>query len=140
MRTLLLVLAVAGLVMPLAALADEPKKETIVKEIDLKDAKLGRPMGAVDKPTVITSEDELKKAFSEEALQARLKKEVDFKTQKLVFFAWAGSGQDKLDFKVEKGEKAPEVVFQYKAGLTRDLRPHHHLYVIPKDVTWKVAK
>ena len=56
-----------------------------------------------------------------------------------MFFAWAGSGRDKIDFKVEKGKKGPEVVFTYERGLTKDLRRHYHLYAVPKDATWRVV-
>jgi hypothetical protein len=142
MRTRLIALALWGLVWPLVARADEPAKDAkqAVKEIDLKGLKRAPAEGGdVKKPTVITSAEELAKAFPEEELQGRIKKEVDFDKQRLLFFAWAGSGGDKLDFKVEDGKKGPEAVFTYRTGLTRDLRGHFHLYVLPKDATWRMA-
>ncbi len=118
----------------------DDKKELDVKELDLKDLKRDIPKAGFDKPTVITSEDELKKAFSEEDVQARLKKAVDFSKQQLVFFAWSGSGGDILAFDVTKGSASEEVAFKYVPGRTKDLRSHFHLFVLPKDATWKISK
>jgi hypothetical protein len=56
----------------------------------------------------------------------------------VLFFAWSGSGGDELTYNVEKGEKAPEVIFQYKRGLQKNLAPQGRLFAIPKDATWKV--
>jgi hypothetical protein len=122
---------------------DEPAKKDAkeaVKEIDLKGLRQSPAEGGdVKKPALITSAEELTKAFPEEELQGRIKKEVNFDKQRLLFFAWASSGGDKLDFKVEEDKKGPEVVFSYRGGLTKDLRGHFHLYVIPKDATWRMA-
>lgn len=133
-----MVLVLCSVLLPFSALADEPKKD-VVKELDLKGLKREMPRGSVTKPTIIASEDGLATAFPEEELRARLKKEVDFTKQRLLFFAWAGSGQDKLDFDVKKGEKGPEVTFKYRAGATDDLRFHFRLYAIPKDANWQVT-
>jgi hypothetical protein len=142
MRTQLLALAIGGLTLSAAAFAEdkakEEKKDAIVRELDAKGVPRVLERGTVDKPTIITSAEELAKAISVEEVQARIKKEVDFAKEKMLFFAWSGSGGDKLTPTVEKGEKGPEVVFQYRRGLTKDLRPHVHLFAIPKDATWKV--
>jgi hypothetical protein len=71
--------------------------------------------------------------------QARLKKEVDFAKEKLVFFAWSGSSGDQLFWKAEEGKKGPEIVFSYKRGLTDDVRPHFRLIGIPKGMAWRVV-
>jgi hypothetical protein len=133
-----LVLPLAGVLAALAAArADEPakkEKESAVKRIDLKD--IGAPMvkgGTVAKPLTISDPKELE-GFNKEAAE-KIVKQVDFSKQKLVLFSWQGSGQDKLDVKAE-GEK--EITFVYKAGLTRDLRSHAHLFAVPKDATIKV--
>src|SRR5262249_25095486 len=97
------------------------------------------PTGQADKPTEITSDEELAKAFPREEARAKIKKEVDFTRQKLVFFAWSGSGQDKLSFKAGNGEK-PGITFTYEPGRTKDLRPHIHLYSVPRDATVKTGK
>ncbi len=132
----ILATAVAALLVPLAVVADEVKKdkEPVVREIDLKGVKLEAVRGRLDKPTVIANAEELGKTFADEELRTRLKKEVDFAKQQMLYFAWSGSGGDKLEPKVEEGK----VLFQYKPGLTRDLRPHFKLFVLPKDATWKI--
>ncbi len=91
-----------------------------------------------DKPLVIRSEDDAAKHFSEDDL-AMLKNQVDFDKQFVLVFAWKGSGQDRLDYEVL--ESFPEqIVFKYKPGLTRDLRPHVHTYVLRSNVKWRMAK
>jgi hypothetical protein len=131
MRLMVCVLTMLALAVPVLA-ADEKDP---VKLLDLKDLKREPSRGDVKKPTEITSNDDLKKAFPESELAARLMKENDFAKSKLLFFAWSGSGQDKLSYTVEKDE----VVFKYQPGLTRDLRGHFQLFAIPKDMKYKFA-
>src|SRR5262245_50101645 len=82
MRVRLLVLALGAALVPLAGWADEPKKDDkapAVKEIDLKGLMRRPPQGGdVNKPTEITSAEDLAKALPEEEVLARVKKEVDF--------------------------------------------------------------
>ena len=139
MKTLLTALALCGLLVPLTASAEDKKEEkpAIVKEIDLKGLRIAPARGGnVMKPTTITSAEELAKAIPDEEAQAKIKKEVDFAKQQLVFFAWGGSGQDKLG---AIGDDVKMVLFVYTPGLTRDFRPHVHLFVIPKDATFKIG-
>lgn len=117
--------------------AQEDKKDAAVRVIDIQGLVKGAQRGKVTAPTVIANEDELKTVFKDSS--EAVAKKVNFKSEKLLFFSWGGSGQDKLTFAVDKGEKGPLVLFHYKAGLTRDLRPHVHLFAIPKDATWRVA-
>lgn len=117
--------------------ADEkPKPAAAVKEIDLGQIK-GIPRGKAGEPTEIKSAKDLAKAFEDEKVRAAIARQVDFANQKLVYFAWAGSGQDKLT--VAASSKEGEVVFQYRRGLTRDLRGHRHLFALPKNLTWTFA-
>ncbi len=113
-------------------------KDAVVRELALGGLRIEARAGRVDKPTPITDAEGLAKVFPNEDLQRRLQQEVDFKKQKLLFFAWGGSGGDRLTYKVEKGKKGPEVVFLYRRGLTRDLRQHRHLFAITKEATWGV--
>jgi hypothetical protein len=138
MRTCLSLLAVCGLALAAAA-ADEPKKDAkdVVKEIELKGLNKSTERGSVDKPTVIATPEALAKAFPDEELQARIKKEVDFGKQQLLFFSWAGSGGDKLDYSVEETKKGPAVTFQFQAGRTRDLRFHSRLFALPAGAAWE---
>ena len=117
---------------------DEPKKaEGGVREIDLKDVKLGEAKGKATEPTKITSEDELKKAVGEDAAKGM---KVDFKKEYLLFFQWAGSGGDKLSHASEMKDKKTTVTFTLTRGLTRDLRQHFHLFAVPADAEWAMAK
>jgi hypothetical protein len=86
------------------------------------------------KPIVLKSEKDAGDYFTAEEL-AKLTKQVDFKTQIVLLFAWQGSGQDKLNYSI--AESFPEQVgFTYTPGLTRDLRPHIHIYALRSNVTW----
>jgi hypothetical protein len=105
-----------------------------VKEISLKGLKADNPKSSVTKPTEIKTAVELEKAFPQKDTVDAIKKEVDFDKQKLVFFAWSGSGGDKITATADKDD----VTFTYKGGLTRDIRPHYHLFAIPKDAKFKV--
>ncbi len=143
MRAGLIGLAVCVVAFGMSAAADEAAKadkDALVREIDLKGLKLLEAKGMVEKPTVITSEEELKKAIPDEDAQQQIKKDVDFSKQTVLYFAWAGSGQDSLTFKEEKTNKGLAIVFTYQPGRTRDLRRHSKVIVIPKDATWNFAK
>jgi hypothetical protein len=108
--------------------------------VRLLDVKLEGPAkGKATEPTAIASEDALAKALGDDAGTAAVKKLVNFKTEQVVYFAWSGSGQDKITFVVADGKKGPEVTFTYAAGRTRDFRPHRKVFVLPKDATFKVV-
>ncbi len=86
------------------------------------------------KPLVIRSEKDAADYYSPKALAA-LKEKVDFEKQFVLVFAWRGSGQDRLSYDVL--ESFPEqIVFKYKPGRTRDLRPHVHTYALRNNVKW----
>lgn len=90
------------------------------------------------KPIVIKSEEDAAKHFAENAV-ADLKKQVDFKNQIVLVFAWRGSGQDKLTHVV--AESFPEqITFSLVPGRTRDLRPHVHVYALRSNVKWMVRQ
>src|SRR4051794_23851356 len=104
-----------------------------VRMVDTKDLNLGEAKGQVDKPAVLANADELAKAISDPQTVAKIKSQIDFTKEKILYFQWGGSGQDKLSFTMAKGEKALDVVIVYQAGLTRDYRQHHQFVVMPKD-------
>lgn len=90
------------------------------------------------KPLVLKSHAQAKKYFSAENL-TKLLKEVDYDKQILLVFAWKGSGQDRLEVTVV--ESSPEqLVFVYKPGKTRDLRPHYYVYAVRSNVKWEEKK
>ena len=91
------------------------------------------------KPTVIEDQKALTEAIGSEGAE-EIAGQVKFDQQLLVFFQWAGSGQDKLAYAVERAGDKAVVVFTFTPGRTRDLRPHAHLYAIRKGVVWSMAK
>lgn len=120
------------LMLPLSLPAGEPGK---LREIDAKTIKVDFEKGRVTTPKTITSVEELDKAIPD---ADAIKKQVDFTKDKLVLFAWGGSGGDKLTGKLSDDGKS--VVFTYTGGLTRDFRRHVHLFAIPKGADYKVGK
>jgi hypothetical protein len=88
------------------------------------------------KPIVIKSNKDAAKHFTGDNL-AKLKKQVDFKSQFVLVFAWRGSGGDRLTFDV--AESFPEQVsFHLKPGRTRDLRSHVAIHVLRSNVKWQM--
>ena len=65
----------------------------------------------------------------------RIADAVDFEKEKVVVFACQGSGQDLLHGFMNQG-----ATFNYTPGMTKDLRTHSSIYVVPKDATLTVAK
>jgi hypothetical protein len=142
MKNRLLALAVCGLTLAAGAFAEDRAKEEIkdavVTELDATGVARVLERGDVNKPTAIASAEELAKAIPGEDVQTRLKKAVDFSKQQILFFAWSGSGGDKLTYTIEKGEKGPVVIFEYQRGLQKNLAAHVRLFAVAKDATWKV--
>ncbi len=122
-----------------AALAvDDPKAagDGSVREVSLEGYKAAFPKGRATEPTVIASAEDLAKTFTDKDVLARLTKEIDFTKERLLFFAWSGSGQDKLTHAVGEDKVA---TFTYMPGRTKDLRSHAKLFAIDKDAKWKMA-
>ncbi|MDP6046909.1 MAG: hypothetical protein QGH94_14440 [Phycisphaerae bacterium] len=86
-------------------------------------------------PLVVRSEKEASAHFPDVALAA-LKKQVDFKQQTVLVFAWRGSGQDRMTYTV--AESFPEqVFFKYRPGRTCDLRVHMKIFALRSNVRWR---
>lgn len=136
--TSLAALAAALLFTPADAAAPNPKvapitriKKAKTKPGIFKAAKLKRPL-------VLKTEKDATAYFTADGL-AVLKKQVDFKDQIVLVFAWRGSGSDKLTYSV--AESYPEqIFFKYKRGLTRDLRPHVYVFALRSNVRWRVPR
>ena len=135
---LICVVAAGCLLVGVKGLAGEPDP----KLPPIQELKSPRPTQAVfrassaRKPLVIETAEAAAEWFDEKAL-AELKEKVDFAQQKLLIFAWRGSGQDRLTYVV--AESYPEqVFFTFRPGRTRDLRPHLHLYALRANVRWTV--
>ena len=108
---------------PIAAVTVSPEQSIV------KDAVWNRPI-------IIGSRQDAAACFSAEAMNA-LGSQVDFEKQFLLVFAWEGSGGDRLSYTV--AESFPEqIFFSMKRGLTRDLRPHMHVYALRSNVRWSI--
>lgn len=125
------IMSVLCLTIPLGLTAGEVVK---LREIDAKNIKVEFEKGRVTKPHVIASDEDLAKAIPD---SEAIKKQVDFTKEKLLLFAWGGSGGDKLTAKLNLTGKV--AVFTYKGGLTRDFRRHVHLFVLPRNADFKVV-
>src|SRR5262245_20043921 len=99
-------LAVAALALSGASAEGTNKKDkdAVVREVDLNGFTRARTRGVASKPTRITNAEELAKAFpdGDEEWLDRIARQVDFEKDELLFFAWTGSGTDRLSFKVEQ--------------------------------------
>jgi len=118
--------------------AAEPAKDDKQAVRELKDIRATTTAKDVNKPTEIKTAEEAAKVFDKDALE-KVKKDVDFNKEKLVCFDWEGSGQDMLAFKLDKDKDAPVVVFTYTRGATKDLRMHARVFVMPRDMKWRVG-
>ncbi|MCI0378530.1 MAG: hypothetical protein L0215_13055 [Gemmataceae bacterium] len=125
-------LVAAALTLASSAAQDQ---EAAVKRLDVKGIKTPAE-GDVKKPAVVENEKALAKLFPDNDVRRQISKEVDFEKHRVLYFNWSGSGQDRLLFEIDK--EAQKVVFHYKPGLTRDLRPHHYVFRVNKDLKWKV--
>jgi hypothetical protein len=135
MRTMI-VSAIPILFASAFAMADE-KKPATVRALDVKvDGEVAARFGS---PVVIADSDQLATAIKDEAAVAAVKKAVDFDKEQVVYFAWSGSGQDKVTFAAGSDAKGPNVIFTYTAGRTRDVRSHKKLFALPKDHRFKVV-
>lgn len=124
-----------ALMVPALAAAEDKK---VVKEIPTKDLKLKVPEGAkAGVPAVVTSAEELTKCPVCGGEADAIKKQVDFSKEKLLVFAWSGSGQDKVNVTGETKDGKTTVTTTYTPGKTRDLRQHVKLFVVPKDALVK---
>jgi hypothetical protein len=140
MRALFLLLALSVLLPAGISQADDVTKDRmIVKEINLKGLKLNPMRGRFGQPKEITSAEELARLFPDEEAQNRIKKEVDFTRVKLLYFAWSGSGQDRVTGTVKEEDNKTEVVFTFQPGRTKDLRTHHRLFAVGPAIPWRVA-
>jgi hypothetical protein len=126
---------IALIVVGTATAEDKPA----VRAVPLKDIKTVHPKNfGAPKATEFTSADALGKSalFADDTSRDTLKKQLDFAKEKLVVFAWSGSGGDRIAGALSKDGKAAE--FSYRMGLTDDLRQHFHVFVVPKDAEVKI--
>jgi hypothetical protein len=124
-----------------ALLANPPAPNTpSARELDVAGLRLPPRFGRFTDPTKITSLAELARAVPDGAAQAAIIKQVNFKNECVLLFAWSGSGRDRLSVGLGKGKKGPEEVFTLHPGNTLDLRAHVKLFALPKTATYRIQK
>ena len=121
---------------PALLTADEKKDaKPTVKEIPTKDLKLTIPeKGKPTEPTTITSAGDLAKNEVVGKAADDIKEQIDFNKQKLLVFAWHGSGQDRMTASIGAEGKDLIVFVEFLPGKTKDFRPHTRLFAVPKDL------
>ncbi len=92
----------------------------------------------VDQPLVINNAEELAKEFDNKEVQAKINAVVDLSKERLIVFTWSGSGKDQLQLVSGDTMNNGNTLFAYKRGLTRDLRQHTHIYVMPQGTKFDV--
>jgi hypothetical protein len=136
MRLAVLFVALSAGPALLAQEKGKDKDKPAVKEIATKDLKVTFPKaGKATEPTEVKTAEELAKNPVVGASAEEINKHIDFEKQKLVVFAWGGSGGDRVTASVGAGSDGKPLVFaEYLRGKTRDLRQHVKLYAVPKDL------
>ena len=128
---LLLFQAMLSLLFINAGWAGEPIVE--IAEVKVPEFTLESGLDGGKKPLLLQSSDEAAAYFGATKNLATLKDKVDFSKQKVLVFAWRGSGQDRIVYEVL--ESFPEQIrFSYQRGRTRDLRPHLKVFAVRSDV------
>ena len=114
-----------------------------VRALDLKGVRVVsvEDFGEPKAVEVKTDEDLAKSTmFTDADGRDAIKKQLDFTKEKLVVFAWSGSGGDKLTPELKTADKKTVAVFAYAAGKTFDLRRHALVFAVPKDAAVEVKK
>lgn len=92
------------------------------------------------RPTVIDGSRQLAAAIPDQRIRQAISDQVDFAEQRVLYFAWTGSGQDDLRAVLDRSDDDLNVVFQFTPGMTRDLRPHQHLFALDKHIDWEIQR
>ena len=125
------------LVASAAGAGDKPS----VRALDLKAVKLTHAGNAPEAAVAGSAEELAKvKALADETSRGAVAKQVDFAKEKVVVFAWSGSGGDRLvpELKTDGGKVL--VTFTSAAGATDDLREHGFVFAVPKDAVVIIKK
>jgi hypothetical protein len=142
-RSCCVLLGLGFCVMPLAPAdgADPAAGRTVIRQIKgFQPPRTGQLMGFVrTKPSVMESDEQVVEVLGQQEA-ARVMEQVDLDTEYLLLFQWAGSGQDKLTYKVKQRDRVATVAFSFQPGRTRDLRRHAYLYAIQRGVQWQILK
>ena len=86
--------------------------------------------------TVIRDDKEAEKYFSLDQLK-QIRNMTDFNKQKVLVFAWGGSRTDQVRYQIND-EK--QITFSFKWGTGRNLHRHTKVFVISKNVDYKMKR
>jgi len=119
---------------------DQPaeKDRSTVRAFDLTEFTGKQPTGLPDEPLVIRSAAELAKAMPDQThWHTEIQRQVDFAHERLLFFQWSGSGEDRLWFELPEAKR---VKFAYSPGKTANDAPHFHLFAVANEAAWRVEQ
>lgn len=119
---------------------DAAEEEILVEEVLLMTRKFPKVETKPGVPVILESEKAVAELFTDKHTREGLIMQVDFEKQKVLYFRWAGSGQDRLTHKVKGEGDDKTVVFNLERGRSRDLRRHRKVYTVPKSVKVETAE
>jgi hypothetical protein len=147
MRLATLTLAVCGVLWPCGDLFAQDRNDKKgsrhpgVKPFDFGELETkSAPKGSTPyKPREIDSAEEVDKIFPKRTAES-IKKQVDFKKERLVYFTWLGQTRDTISPTVGSSD-GPVVQFTYTPakGEGRD-SPQRRMYVVSKNLKWQPPK
>lgn len=114
----------------------EANEEAIDSILQNEEAKTA--LDKLNAPILLKSMEDALKHLTRDSME-KITDAVDFETQQLAIFAWQGSGQDRLTGMLAAGDGAA-TRFHYTPGMTKDLKRHSAVYVMPKDTNLAVVK
>lgn len=128
-------------VFALVSFASAQDRKTPARALDLKNVKFKHD-GNMPVAAIAESAEALEKikAIADEASRDAIKKQVDFAKEKVVVFAWSGSGGDKLVPGTSPTAARLSVIFTYTAGATDDVKQHAFVFAVPKGAMIDVKK
>src|SRR5262249_34843346 len=112
---------------------EKPQAKASVREIEERG--FGPDLG---QQFVITNADALPKAFADEVMVERVRKQVDFARERLVSIAWWGGADSKMTYAVEETEAGAVVVFTRQRGGAKNDQLNTWLFAVSNDASFRV--
>jgi len=109
-----------------------------VRVLNTESLQFGDARGRVEAPMVITDPDSLAEAVGNRETADNVNSQVDFAKENVLYFKWFGSGEDRFQAYTTQTDQGIQVNFVMTPGMSLELRPHHHLFAVPKDTSWRI--
>jgi hypothetical protein len=108
-----------------------------VRELDRKNAKMTAGDYGPHEVSEIKTPEELahSKFFRDDASRDAIRKQVDFTKEKIAVVTWWGSTSSSVHIVVSKDGKSVSFDVVTSQPALADLRPHIHVFAMPKDMT-----